>query len=317
MAVIPDLLRVTLGASVTLRHLVEAADPTTGDPVPTDDPGIQLLIMAPNGDVTTWTVQANEIVHDGPGSYHAVYLPDQLGVWTWRWVAADVKDAGEGQFEVWSIYVPDGTPPDLTDLRVLVPRAIRACEGPYGAPDGKPPLTDDVVYPMVADACGSIILQTGSVFGHTLNVTKRDPIVGYPTAWATDVALNEWEGAVIICQVALDYWRFLVRDLKNSQSIKNEGTEWQYSISTNVLRDYLTYLQQERDNALKGIRYHNPVLDHYASNIRVRDQATVAILEWWDNVSPGVGGAGMPGGQEAAVIPWTPGWSGPGFTIGY
>jgi hypothetical protein len=214
-----------------------------------------------------------------------------------------------------SAYVPSGditTVSDLTDLAVLIPWARRACEGPYGPPQGKATLADSTVYPMLADACSEIILFSGSLFGHTLDVTARDPLMGYPTQWKTKgCVLNQWEGAVVICQVALDYWRFLFRDMPVSQSIKNEGTEWAYSLSANVIRDYLAGLRSDRDKALDGLRYHNPVLDRYASTIRVRDQATVATLEWWarDSIG-GTGGGGIPGGQEAAVVPWTPGWSG-------
>lgn len=216
-----------------------------------------------------------------------------------------------------SAYTPPGeitAVADLTDLAVLIPWARRACEGPFGPQVGQPTLMDDQVYPMLADAASNIVLQSGSLFGQQINVTDRDPIAGYPIQWKTDRVLNQWEGAVIISQTALDYWRFLLVGLKTSQTIKNEGTEWTYSLSANTIRDYLKLLQSERDNALAGLRKHNPVLDRYASNIRVRDMQTVGILEWWDTVSPGLGGAGMPGGQEAAVIPWTPGWSGPGFT---
>jgi hypothetical protein len=206
------------------------------------------------------------------------------------------------------------TPPDLTDLMVLVPRARRYIEGPYGPPPNRPSLDDSVIYNMVADATADIILYSGNLFGHALIVKSRDPTAGFPTAWQTDAVLDEWESSVITAQTALNYFFFLFRDMKVSQAIKNEGTEWQYSLSANVIRDYIGELQQRRDLALAGLQKHHPTLDRYASNIRVRDQATVAVLEWWDNVSPGLGGAGMPGGQEAAVIPWTPGWTGAGFT---
>ena len=57
----------------------------------------------------------------------------------------------------------------------------------------------------------------------------------------------------------------------------------------------------------KGEKKARPVLDRFASNIRVRDQATVAVLEWWDINSPGLTGGGLPGGQESTSIPWFPG----------
>lgn len=207
-----------------------------------------------------------------------------------------------------------GSGPSLTDLMVMVARARRYIEGPYGPPENRPPLMDGQIYAMVADACADIILITGNLFGHTLQVTARDPTVGFPTAWATEAVLDEWEVSVVTTQTALNYFFFLFRDLKISQAMSNEGTSWEYSLSANVIRDYIAELRGRRDLAIKGLRDHHPVIDKWYSNIRVRDQATVAMLEWWDRNSPGSGGAGMPGGQEAGVIPWTPGWSGPGFT---
>lgn len=204
------------------------------------------------------------------------------------------------------------SPVDLTDLNVTVPRARRACEGPFGAPNGLPSLTDGQLYAMVADACSEIILFTGSLFGHQLKVTARDVDAGYPTAWSTEVMLDEWEVALIITQTALDYYFHVFRDMKTSESIKNEGTEWSFTLSANVLRGYLDSLKEQRDMAMAGLQKHHPLMDRFASNIRVRDQATVAMLEWWarDTVS----GNGIPGGQEAYVVPYVAGWfPGSGF----
>lgn len=289
---------------------------------------------APTGQVGTLAVRVEDI----NGAVVIARTTDNIiemagGTGIYRWSAPQAPAAPGPYVVIWdmggaftsellqvtpgSAYVPPGeitVVSDLTDLAVLIPWARRACEGPFGPQVGQPTLQDDQVYPMLADAASNIILQSGTLFGHDLNVTARDPVMGYPTQWKTDAVLNQWEGAVIICQVALDYWRFLLMGLKTSQTIRNEGTEWTYSLSANAIRDYLKLLQSERDDALAGLRKHHPVLDRYQSNIRVRDQQTVAVLEWWDTVSIGIAGGGMPGGQEAAVIPWTPGWSGPGFT---
>lgn len=221
------------------------------------------------------------------------------------------------QVQPGSPYTPSGsltTVADLTDLAVLIPWARRACEGPYGPPAGKLSMPDAIVYPMIADACSEIILYSGSLFGHPLNVTARDPIAGYPTQWKTDTVLNQWESAVIICQLALDYWRFLFRDTKTSVSIANEGTQYSYTLSANVIGGYLKQLAADRDKALNGLREHNIVLDQWASIIRVRDPMTVPMLEWWDTNTYDSAG-GLPGGQEAFVVPaiglpWSSGWSG-------
>jgi len=191
---------------------------------------------------------------------------------------------------------------DMTDLMILVPRARRYIEGPYGPPQNRPPLADDVIYPMVADACADIILFAGSLFGHELIVKARDQTGGFPTAWRTEEVLDESEATLITAQVALNYYFFLFRDLKTSETIQNEGTHWSYTLSANVIRDYLSELQDRRNLALQGLKAWHPVIDRYASNIRVRDQATVALLEWWStNIADRI--PGLPGGQEAAVIP--------------
>lgn len=212
-----------------------------------------------------------------------------------------------------SAYTPPGDVvpvADLTDLMVLVPWARRATEGPFGAPAGLPTLTDSQLYAAVADACAEMILFTGTLFGHQLIVQARDPTGGFPTQWHTEVVLDQWEAALIITQTALNYYFHVFRDMKTSQVISNEGTSWEYTLSANVIRNYMESLKEQRDMAIKGLEKHHPVMDRFASNIRVRDQATVAVLEWWDTHSPGIAGSGIPGGQEAAVIPWTPGWYG-------
>lgn len=286
--------------------------------VPTVATGdVSLVVVDPLGNAVTYS--GVDILNPSDGVYECSVPTTVMGLWHFRWVI-DGQDADEGEFTVetdFSDVATDDTitAPDLTDLRVLVPRARRRCEGPFGPPPGKPQLSDEQLYEMVADGCSEVILFSGSLFGHTLIVAQRDPLVGYPTAWKTEALLLEWEGAVIACQTALTYFFFVLRDLKPTVSIKNEGTEYSYSLGVSAIRDYLATLKAERDTALAGLVKHHPVLDRYASNIRVRDQATVAVLEWWDTNSLDTGGGGMPGGQEAAVVPWTPGWSGPGFTM--
>lgn len=194
--------------------------------------------------------------------------------------------------------------PDLRDLRVLVPGARRATEGPWGAPMGKSALSDDQLYDMVADACAQVILDSGTLFGHELIVSERDPTVGFPTRWRTESVLNEWESKIIAIQTALNYYFFLFRDMKTSETIKNEGTEWSYTLSANVIKGYLEGLREERDKAITGLQLHSPIMTRYISNIRVRDQLTVSVLEWWDTQSPGLNGGGLGGGQDAGVVPF-------------
>jgi hypothetical protein len=303
-------LIVTLGNMVTLSTQIELRDPVTGVLTPSADAGLTLYVTAPDGTETPYTLaSAPPIVHSGTNFYYLQLLPDQLGDWAWRWLGdSAAQGATEGAFTVESDYVTDPEPPDLTDLRVLVPWTRRACEGPFGPPAGLPMLVDSQLYAMVADACAEVILFTGSLFGHQLLVAARDPRGGFPTEWKTEKALELWEGALLITQVALNYYFHVFRDMKTSQSVKNEGTEWEYTLSANVLRDYLASLKEQRDMAIAGLQKHYPIIDKFASTIRVRDQATVAVLEWWAHDSGTAGGLGLPGGQEAYTLPWIPGW---------
>lgn len=291
------------GTAETIRGALTNAEGTPEDAVGP----LTLLIVDPAGGEKTLVVKAGEIVHDGAagsGLYHASILPEVVGLWHYRWIDAGLV-AGEGTFEVESEF-SEGQTPDLTDLRVMLPRARRKCEGPWGNPNNRPPLGESVLYNMIADACAEVVMLSGSFFHHQLLVKARDPLGGFPTRWKTDTVLSEYETAIITAQVALNYYYYLFRDMKISESIKNEGTEFSWSLSANAIRNYLESLRDERDRALAGLRVNIPVLDRFASVIRVRDQATVAVLEWFDSNSPGLTGGGLPGGQEATSIPWFP-----------
>lgn len=276
---------------------------------------IGVVVKDPAGTVAVAHTTAGIIeMGAGTGLYQAtVVAPHAPGAYVVIWDVPGPSYSSELlQVTPGSAYVPPGdvTPvADLTDLMVLVPWARRATEGPFGAPAGLPSLMDSQLYAMVADACAEVILFTGTLFGHQLKVADRDPTGGFPTQWHTEVVLDQWEAALIITQTALDYYFHVFRDMKTSEVISNEGTNYEYTLSANVIRQYMDTLKGQRDMALAGLQKHHPVMARYASNIRVRDQATVAVLEWWDRNSPGVGGgSGMPGGQEAYTVPWIPGW---------
>lgn len=299
-------MTIKRGSTATIRTTL--TNPDTGAPEDAGAGTLSLLVIKPNGEEGEYAMGV--ITHDGTGKYHKNVIAEESGLWHYRWLVSG-SAADEGTFSVESEFDTEleggAEEPDLTDLRVLVPRAARKMEGPWGNPNGRPPLTFTQVYEMIADACAEIKMLSGSFFHHTLKVKSRDPLVGFPTAWQTDTPLEEYESAIVCAQVALNYYYYLFRNMKISESVKNEGTEWTYSLSANVIRNYLESLVKERDDAVAGLRINIPVLDHFASNIRIRDQATVAVLEWWDINSPGITGGGLPGGQEATTIPWFPG----------
>lgn len=283
------------GATVTIS--TKLTNPITKAPEDPTPGALTLLVIDPNGKEDTYV--EGELVDDGVGLFHKSIIGNVTGLWHYRWLV-NGSTADEGTFPMESEFDAEFTEPegpDLTDLRVLVPRARRKVEGPWGNPSSRPPLSNTQIYEMVGDAVGEVVMLGGSVFGHELIVKKRDPLGGFPVAWKTDTPLSEYETAIICAQVALNYYYYLFRDMKISETIQNEGTVWTYELSANVIRNYLESLRAERDQAIQGLRINRPVLDQYASNIRVRDQATVTVLEWWAT-------GGLPGGQEASVIPW-------------
>lgn len=295
----------TTGSQVKIKTVLRDEE---GNPEDSSGDALSLRVFGPDGGESKFN--EGEIDHPGPaGEYSKHILANVSGLWHYRWyVNNNVADEGVFYAESeWDAATGEKPEPDLTDLRVLVPAARRAMEGPYGPPLGKPALSAEQIYQALADACAQVILYSGSLFGHELLVKGRDPLVGFPTEWQTDKMLTPWESAVVVTQAALDFIFHIFRDLRTSQTIQNEGTQWSYELSPGVIKNYLETLKDARDKALDGLREHNPVLDIYASNIRVRDQATVAVLEWWDTNSPGLSGAGLPGGQEASIVPWFPG----------
>jgi hypothetical protein len=172
---------------------------------------------------------------------------------------------------------------ELTDTRVLIPRVRRALEGPDSvsgsAAVAAGGLLDDQVNALIADAIANIILYTGGLFGHTLEVEDRDDEYMAPIAWSVDPELSEAEGGVIVAQAALDYYFDFARGMKVSQRIADEGQ---------LLTEQLKFLIGERDRALELIGEENSGLETWTNFIAVRDAQTSAIIEPW--LGGGVGG---------------------------
>ena len=293
-------------AGTTAKITTAVTNPVTGAPENAAEGTLKLIVWDPAGEEHTYINEepAREAeAKTGTGLYEYEISVPSNGLWHYRWETGN-GGADEGEFEVESADHRVAGEVDLFDLKVILPRARRKVEGPWGNPNGRSPIPDGELYNMIADAVGDTMMLAGSWWQNQILVKSRDALAGFPTAWTTENQLTEWETAVISAQVALNYYYFLFRDMQISQTIKNEGSEWSYTLSANVIRNYLESLRDERDKAIAGLRVNIPVLDRCASNIRVRDQATVAVLEWFDINSPGLSGSGLPGGQEASTIPW-------------
>lgn len=175
---------------------------------------------------------------------------------------------------------------DLRDTRVLIPRVRRGVEG---AGVTAKALEDEAVNGLIADAVANIILFTGGLFGHQLNVLERDTTYLAPTAWQVDPALSEAEGSLIVIQCQLDY---LYQDLKSTkiqETIRDESSEWTYSLSATALGEILKALRKQREEALEQIAGANGALDAWVNTLMVRDAWTDSLIEPYATES-GLGG---------------------------
>lgn len=176
---------------------------------------------------------------------------------------------------------------DLRDTRVLIPRVRRGIEG---AGVTVKALEDEAVNGLIADSVANIILFTGGFFGHQLNVVARDETYMAPTAWMVDPALSEAEGTLIVIQAQLDYLFNDLKSTKISETIKDEATEWSYSLSANALTELLKGLRQQREEALARINQASAGLDQWVNTLYVHDQWTDSLIEPWTAEAGGIGG---------------------------
>lgn len=179
----------------------------------------------------------------------------------------------------------------LQDVAAITPRVRRAVEGPIPVPSSEA-LTDSQILALTADAIADVILFTNGAWDHQLIVTHRDTTTSFPDQWAVDPELLPEEESMIAAQAAITYFFHVFKDKKVSERIRNEGQEWEYNLSANLLRDMMAALRAQRDEALASLKAASPVLARYESFLLVRDRVTAAVLEPW------VHGGGLGGGIE-------------------
>lgn len=172
-------------------------------------------------------------------------------------------------------------PPEPNDVRVLIPRVRRAIDGPAasGSASLSATLDDEGIKNLVADSIASILFFTNGAFPHTLDVEATDAVYGSPTEWSVNPALTEPETAVVAAQAALDYFFVYLKELKTSETIRDEGQEWTYSLSSTLVRDQMSYLRALRDKALETLVAQVPALDGFVNFVASRDALTARLIE--------------------------------------
>lgn len=176
-----------------------------------------------------------------------------------------------------------GAVTDPRDLRVLIPAVRRAIDGPTATSSASvsASLDDTEILGLIADATAEVILMTGgeTMFGYQLVVVERDSTYMAPVAWMTDTARNSNADVVIRSQAAINYFFQTVRDMKMSETIKDEGQEWDWELSASLVRDQMQYLIAVRNQALETMRALHAPLDTYISLVANRDKMAAIFLE--------------------------------------
>jgi len=169
------------------------------------------------------------------------------------------------------------------DVRVLIPRVRRAIDGPMasGATAPTATLDDEQLKAYVADAIANVIFYSGGAFAHTLDVSQRDAIYGAPTEWTVNPPLDEAETTLVAAQAALDYFFWSLKSLKTQETIRDEGSEWSYTLSATLMRDQMNLLRAMRDKALETLEARTAVLETYGSFIAIRDADVSGLIEAW------------------------------------
>lgn len=169
------------------------------------------------------------------------------------------------------------------DLRSLIPPTRRAIDGPTATSTAAPSttLTDDQLVGLIADAVAEVIFFTGGIFGHELQVTARDSTYNAPSEWAIDPELDESGKTVIVATAALNHFFYTLKDLKVAETIQDEGSQWSYQLSAQLLTERVRYLQKIRDAALEQVEAQNPISTGWVDLVHGRDRAIVHAIENW------------------------------------
>jgi hypothetical protein len=197
---------------------------------------------------------------------------------------------------------------DIRDTRVLIPRLRRALDGPTALSSASPSatLSDEQLNAIAADAIGSMIFYSQSVFGATLEVAARDPIYMAPVAWRTDPALDEPRITAVVSQAALDYFFARLSSTaagKTVETLKDEATEWSWEISPQAVVERLRQLRADRDKALEVLLEAGWESDaSWSSFIATRDRWTSVLIEPWVE-GPGIGGLNDGLFEGVAILP--------------
>jgi hypothetical protein len=156
-------------------------------------------------------------------------------------------------------------------LRGMVPRMRRALEG-----FGPEVLTDDQLAALIADAVAEIIFYAPS-WPHSLVVTDRDDTTNIPSEFEVTPELTIPEQTIVIAQASLSYLLQTLSMTKTSETIRDEGQEWSYSLSVNAIRDRIKYLIDLRDKALEQAADPMPVA--WVNLLYERDRMVAAAVE--------------------------------------
>jgi hypothetical protein len=185
---------------------------------------------------------------------------------------------------------------DLRDIRVMIPRARRALDGPEatGSASVSAKLSDDQLTAVIADAIADVIFYSSGAFGKKLEVVERET-GGYmaPIAWRTSEELAEEEQTVIVAQAALNYFFSALTTTKTGETLKEADREWSWQTSASAVAERVKELRAQRDRAIELLSQEGFVAEAWINTLAVRDYQTDVLIEPWI----AGGGYGLPPGE--------------------
>lgn len=159
----------------------------------------------------------------------------------------------------------------LKNIRIMEPIVRRALEPGVPSASAAASYTADMIRDVTADAFSMIQFAAGPDWPYYISVIERNPTTCFPEEFATNEALPYEVQSLVGIQAALQATlNELTTTLKMRETIKDEGSEWTYEKSVNLLRDKIKALQDDRNEAIRQMQRAVAPLEQFVNLIAQR-----------------------------------------------
>jgi hypothetical protein len=175
--------------------------------------------------------------------------------------------------------------PDLTDVRIFIPRIRRELDPGTPYASAASGYTDDVLKDVAADSVNEISLVVGPVsFPYIVYVSSATPASATaPQDWEynTDPAVPLLYHGLIAVQAAINQLYVDAQSFKTMERIADEGSTWEWQKSANLLQQRINILLQRRKDMIDRIVKDNPELsyDSFENLLSIREPFLDVFIE--------------------------------------